>query len=66
MKLCLTLVSALAFSSVQADEGMWLLQMMKEQHLTDQMKKQGLRLEAECNQSGLEGCRRYLWSWMYG
>ena len=47
MKLCLTLVSALAFSSVQADEGMWLLQMMKEQHLTDQMKKQGLRLEAE-------------------
>ena len=48
MKLYLALASAFVFTnSVKADEGMWLLQMMKEQHLTDQMKKQGLRLEAE-------------------
>ncbi len=48
MKFYLALAAALVFANgVKADEGMWLLQMMKEQHLTDQMKKQGLRLEAE-------------------
>lgn len=31
----------------KADEGMWMLQLMKEQHLIDQMKKQGLVLEAD-------------------
>ena len=31
----------------KADEGMWLLQLMKEQHLADMMKKQGLLLEAD-------------------
>ncbi len=30
----------------RADEGMWLLQMMEEQYLVEQMKKQGLHLEA--------------------
>ncbi len=32
--------------NVKADEGMWLLQMMQEQHLMDQMKESGLALEA--------------------
>lgn len=47
MKFCLSLALAVAFTNVQADEGMWLLQMMKEQHLIDQMAKQGLKLEAD-------------------
>ena len=48
MKFYLVLASAFVFAnSVKADEGMWLLQMMKEQHLTDQMARQGLKLEAE-------------------
>src|SRR5574344_1487534 len=33
--------------SSKADEGMWLLQMMQEQHSIDLMKKQGLNLNAE-------------------
>lgn len=33
--------------SVHADEGMWLLQLMKEQHLEEQMKKAGLKIGAE-------------------
>jgi hypothetical protein len=32
--------------SVKADEGMWLLQLMQEQHSIDMMKKQGLKLNA--------------------
>ncbi len=32
---------------VKADEGMWMLQLMKEQHVIDQMKKCGLRIEAD-------------------
>ena len=32
--------------SVRADEGMWLLQLMQEQHSIDMMKKQGLKLDA--------------------
>ncbi|KAA6331758.1 Dipeptidyl-peptidase 7 [termite gut metagenome] len=31
---------------VKADEGMWLLQLMQEQHSIDIMKKQGLKLDA--------------------
>ncbi len=38
---------ALISLSVKADEGMWLLQLMKQQHSIDMMKKQGLLLEAE-------------------
>ena len=37
----------LTFVSAKADEGMWLLQLMKEQHSIDMMKKQGLLLEAD-------------------
>lgn len=33
--------------SAKADEGMWLLQLMQEQHSIDMMKKQGLKLEAQ-------------------
>ncbi|MGL4853035.1 MAG: S46 family peptidase [Phocaeicola sp.] len=36
-----------AFLPAKADEGMWLLQLMQEQHLADRMKKLGLQLEAE-------------------
>lgn len=46
-KLFLTAVLAVACLTAKADEGMWMLQLMKEQHLIDQMKKQGLMLEAE-------------------
>lgn len=35
------------FMPAKADEGMWLLQMMQEQHLADRMKALGLKLEAE-------------------
>ena len=37
---------ACAIMGARADEGMWLLQMMEEQYLVEQMKKQGLQLEA--------------------
>lgn len=36
-----------AFLPSKADEGMWLLQLMQEQHLTDRMKAQGLKLDAD-------------------
>ena len=42
----LALVCA-AFLPAHADEGMWLLQLMQEQHLADRMKAQGLLLEAD-------------------
>ncbi|MBQ8190403.1 MAG: S46 family peptidase [Bacteroidaceae bacterium] len=45
--LCMTLLSAMALLPVKADEGMWLLQLMKEQHLTDQMVRRGLKLTAD-------------------
>ncbi|MCC8188960.1 MAG: S46 family peptidase, partial [Bacteroides sp.] len=32
--------------TARADEGMWLLQLMQEQHAIDLMKKQGLQLNA--------------------
>ena len=44
------LVAALAafyMSSAQADEGMWLLQLMKQQNSIELMKKQGLKLQAD-------------------
>ncbi len=44
------LVAALAAASTlvaKADEGMWLLQLIKQQNAIEQMKKQGLKLEAE-------------------
>jgi hypothetical protein len=43
----LFLLSLLCVATVsRADEGMWLLQIMQEQHSIDLMKKAGLRLEA--------------------
>ena len=42
----MTMMLACAILGVRADEGMWLLQMMEEQYLVEQMKKQGLQLEA--------------------
>ena len=33
--------------SVQADEGMWLLQLLKQQNSIEMMKKQGLKLDAD-------------------
>ena len=46
-KLSLLALLALCVVQVRADEGMWLLQMMKEQHLIDVMQKQGLELSAD-------------------
>ena len=37
----------LACGSVQADEGMWLLQLLKQQNSIEMMKKQGLKLHAD-------------------
>ena len=39
--------AALLTCTAQADEGMWLLQLMKQQNSIDMMKKQGLKLEAD-------------------
>ena len=39
--------AALFTLSAQADEGMWLLQLIKQQNAIEMMKKQGLKLEAE-------------------
>ncbi len=47
LKYVLSIVLCVCFLSAQADEGMWLLQLMKEQHLEEQMKKAGLKLEAD-------------------
>lgn len=46
LRLCLVAVLFLFVGGAKADEGMWLLQMMKEQHLMDMMKARGLNLEA--------------------
>lgn len=48
-KLTLYLLAAfvLTIFSAKADEGMWLLQLMKEQNLADKMKKQGLQLDVD-------------------
>ena len=42
----MTMMLACTIFGVRADEGMWLLQMMEEQYLVEQMKQQGLQLEA--------------------
>lgn len=47
LKLYLLALTALVVCSAKADEGMWLLQLMQEQHSIDMMKKQGLKLEAQ-------------------
>ena len=39
--------AALMTCTAQADEGMWLLQLLKEQNSIELMKKQGLKLEAD-------------------
>ncbi len=46
-RLILTALVVISCLVARADEGMWMLQLMKEQHLIDQMKKQGLTLEAQ-------------------
>ena len=46
-KLLLLALMCVAFLPSKADEGMWLLQLMQEQHLADRMKAQGLLLEAD-------------------
>lgn len=46
LKLYVLALTALIACSAKADEGMWLLQLMQEQHSIDLMKKQGLKLEA--------------------
>lgn len=43
----LAAIAALTICSARADEGMWLLQLMKQQNSIDMMKKQGLKLEAD-------------------
>ena len=44
----LTLLLGMLFSApMRADEGMWLLQLLKEQHTIDLMKQAGLELEAD-------------------
>lgn len=47
LRLCLLAVMALTIFTAKADEGMWLLQLMKQQNSIDLMKKKGLLLEAE-------------------
>ena len=47
-KLFATLLMAVLFTpQMMADEGMWLLQLMRQQNLEDQMRKQGLRISAD-------------------
>ncbi len=47
-KLFATLLMAVLFTpQIMADEGMWLLQLMRQQNLEDQMRKQGLRISAD-------------------
>lgn len=42
---CTALV--LCLSSARADEGMWLLKLMKQQHLEDSLRRAGLQLPPE-------------------
>lgn len=46
-KYLIAAAAALTVCSAQADEGMWLLQLIKQQNSIDMMKKQGLKLEAD-------------------
>ena len=41
-KIFLSLIALLACASAKADEGMWLLKLMEQQHLEDSLKKAGL------------------------
>ena len=56
LKLYLLALTALIVCSAKADEGMWLLQLMQQQHSIDMMKKQGLKLRSEERRVGKE-CR---------
>jgi hypothetical protein len=47
IKIYLSAIIMLMACSAKADEGMWLLQLMQEQHSIDMMKKQGLKLNAQ-------------------
>ena len=43
-----TLLTAVLFTpQLMADEGMWLLQLMRQQNLEDQMRKQGLKMSVD-------------------
>ncbi len=47
LKMYLLVLTALVLTpAAKADEGMWLLQLMQQQHSIDMMKKQGLKLDA--------------------
>lgn len=46
LKIFLTALVLFIIGSVKADEGMWLLQLMQQQHSIDMMKQQGLKLDA--------------------
>ena len=46
-KYLIVAAAAMAVCTARADEGMWLLQLMKQQNSIDMMKKQGLKLEAD-------------------
>ncbi|MDO5074422.1 MAG: S46 family peptidase [Bacteroidales bacterium] len=46
-KLFLTLLALLGMATAHADEGMWLLKIMKEQQLEDSLRKAGLQLSPE-------------------
>ncbi len=46
-KLLMLALLCIACLPSKADEGMWLLQLMQEQHLADRMKAQGLKLDAD-------------------
>ena len=46
-KCLLAAVAAWTVCSARADEGMWLLQLIKQQNSIEMMKKQGLKLEAD-------------------
>lgn len=62
MKKIVLLCAALfmGFAAAHADEGMWLLKLMKQQHLEDSLRKAGLQLPAEAlyseNSSSLREC----------
>ncbi len=47
IRLYLLVFTMLIVYSAKADEGMWLLQLMQQQHSIDMMKKQGLKLDAQ-------------------
>ncbi len=46
-KCLLAVIAAWAVCTARADEGMWLLQLIKQQNSIEMMKKQGLKLEAD-------------------